>query len=99
MGWSWDHNQVGGTRSYSAHAELGQHLSQIAPRGDWAAIRSLFDRCSGDPHDVPPDQARRMAVAFKSLAPLANSTWRTVCYELGAAAAEAGRTNSVWHWS
>jgi hypothetical protein len=99
MAWSWDHGQAGGMRSYAAHAELGEHLASVAPRRDWAAISSLFNRGSGDPHDVQPDLARRMGEAFKSLAPLADPGWRGACYELGAAAAAAGRANSVWHWS
>lgn len=99
MGWSWDHNQTGGTRSYGTHAELGEHLCRIATRREWEAISLLFNRGGGDPFDVPPEQARRMGEAFKTLAPLADRSWRPACYELGAAAAEAGRTNSVWHWS
>ncbi|MFG3051876.1 hypothetical protein ACGFZP_13125 [Kitasatospora sp. NPDC048239] len=99
MGWSWDHNQTGGTRSYSAHTELGEYLKQIAPRSDWAAISPLFNRGSGDTFDIQPDQAARMGAAFKALTPFASPTWQQACYELGAAAAEAARTRSVWHWS
>ncbi|MFF0409087.1 hypothetical protein ACFYUY_01455 [Kitasatospora sp. NPDC004745] len=99
MAWSWDHNQCGGTRSYSAHAALGEHLSRIAARRDWEAISVLFGRAGGDAFDVPPERARRMGEAFKALAPFADGQWRRACLELGAAAAEAGRTGSVWHWS
>jgi hypothetical protein len=99
MGWSWNHNQTGGTRSYSAHSDLGDRLKGIAPRRDWDAISSLFDRGSGDEFDVPPGQAARMAEAFKALAPLVDPQWRKACYELCAASAEAARTRSVWHWS
>jgi hypothetical protein len=99
MVWSWDHNQTGGCRSYTSHAALGEHLARIAPRREWEAISSLFNRADSDRHDVQPDQARRMGEAFKALAPLADPDWRRACYELGAAAAEASRTNSVWHWS
>jgi hypothetical protein len=72
MGWSWDHNQTGGTRSCTAHAELGEYLSRIAPRREWEAVKSLFNRGSGDPHDIQPEQARRMGEAFKTLAPFAD---------------------------
>ncbi|MEU8920331.1 hypothetical protein AB0D10_05245 [Kitasatospora sp. NPDC048545] len=97
MVWSWDHNQTGGTRSYSSHVALGEHLLRIATRREWEAIQPLFNR-SSDSYDIQPEQARRMGEAFKTLAPLADRRWRPACYELGAAAAKAGRTNSVWHW-
>lgn len=99
MGWSWDHSNDRGMRSYTNHHDLGQHLATIAPRSDWNAIRPLFNRGAGDPFDVQPRDARRMAQAFAAIAPLADTTWRQACRELAVAASEAARNNAVWHWS
>ena len=73
MSWSWGSGRVP-ERSYSAHHNLGEHLKRIAPRADWQAISPLFDRGAGDPFDIPPGDAARMAAAFRTLAPLAD-TW------------------------
>lgn len=97
MAWNWDSSRIP-NRSYSAHHDLGQHLARIAPRQDWQAISVLFDRPSGDPFDIPPQQAAQMATAFKSLAPLAGE-WSRACHDLAATANNAARNNVNWHWS
>jgi hypothetical protein len=99
MGWSWPSRHTTGTRSYGAHAELGDHLRKIAPRQDWQAISVLFNRGAGDPFELPPHQAADIARAFTALAPLASPTWARACYDLAASAGEAARNNSTWSWT
>ncbi|MFC8447647.1 hypothetical protein [Kitasatospora sp. NPDC057223] len=98
MGWNWDHAQTIESRSYNAHAELGEHLRNIAPRADWQALQALFARDS-DGFDIQPAQAARIAEALKALAPHAGPTWNRACLDLGASAAAAARSNAVWHWT
>lgn len=99
MGWSWDHDKTRATRSYNAHAELGQHLKSIAPGWAWTTISALFTRASGDQFDIQPQQAARMAEALTALAPLAVPDWQHAIRDLAASAREAARMGAVWHWS
>jgi len=103
MGWTWDHDRHGydgwGGRSYTSHSELGDELRRLAGRSDWAALAPLFDRGTGDPHDVPNQQAGRIADALTNLAPLVAPTWTQAVRELAAAARSAHRAGAVWHWS
>lgn len=98
MGWSWDHTKTRETRSYTAHAELGQHLSQIAPRWAWQAVSPLWEH-QADQFDIQPTAAARMAEALTALAPLTNDTWAHAVRDLAASAREAARMGAVWHWS
>lgn len=98
MGWNWDHTKTKTSRSYSAHADLGQHLSTIAPGWAWQAIQPLFTRQS-DQFDIQPAEAARMAEALAALAPLASPDWQHAIRDLAASAKEAARMDAVWHWS
>lgn len=99
MGWTWDHTKTRDSRSYTSHEELGAELRRVAPRQDWAAVQPLFGRGSGDQFDVQPGDAARMATALAALAELVSPTWTLAVRDLAACAREAGRTNSLWHWS
>ncbi|WP_327069271.1 DUF7739 domain-containing protein [Kitasatospora sp. NBC_01302] len=102
MGWIWDHDRAGydgwGGHSYTSHAEFGNELSRIAGRQDWAALSILFDRHTGDPFDVPNQQAGRIAEALTALAPHMTPAWAPRTREIAAAARAAHRAGAVWHW-
>lgn len=98
MGWNWDHTKTRETRSYSAHAELGQHLKGIAPGWAWQAIKPLWEHTAYT-FDIQPQAATRMGEALAALAPLTDPDWTQAVYDLAASAREAGRMNAIWHWS
>lgn len=98
MGWNWDHTKTRATRSYTAHAELGQHLSSIAPGWAWQAVKPLWEH-TAEEFDIQPADAARMAEALTALAPLASPDWQHAIRDLAASAREAARMGAVWHWS
>lgn len=105
MGWTWNHAPAGtghdghGDRSYTAHGELGDELRGLADRTQWVALAVLFGRVSGDPFDVLPEHAGRIAEALTQLAPFVSGTWTAPVRQLAAAARGAHRAGAVWHWS
>ncbi|MGW7469543.1 DUF7739 domain-containing protein [Streptomyces xantholiticus] len=52
-------------RSATTIHNLGKHLANVLPSGDWAAIRDLFDGSVSTPVTIEPGRARVIAAILR----------------------------------
>jgi hypothetical protein len=103
MGWTISHAPYGETirRSALSIGNLGRELAHVMPSRDWRTVAFLFTPKSGDPFDVAPADAGRIANALNLAAvhPLMPADWGELARQIAAAADTAAKNREPWHWS
>lgn len=104
MGWNVSHgsNQYGQERrSYTTVSNLAQHLAHVLPGREWAELAPIFGDKKGDPFDVPPRQAARVADLLDKAAGHRKMPrdWAREARTFAAAARRASSAGQKWEWS
>ncbi|MFI6653830.1 hypothetical protein ACIBI8_40445 [Streptomyces sp. NPDC050529] len=104
MGWTISHGTpTGGPthRSYNGVERVAQSLSHALTTRDWALLKPVFARRSGDPFEISPDGARTIAALLTRAADSGLMTPDTAqaARELATAATRAADARHLWTWS
>ncbi|MFB6568387.1 DUF7739 domain-containing protein [Streptomyces noursei] len=99
MGRSISHG-IHNTRSATTIHNLARHLAHVLPAAEWRAIEHVFGKRSGDPFQVPPAEARRIAAALWTAAEHRKmpADWGALARELAASARRAVNAGQPWEW-
>ncbi|WP_330435514.1 hypothetical protein OIC43_31000 [Streptomyces sp. NBC_00825] len=104
MGWTISHGTPTGaptTRSYNWIGTVAENLANALTSRDWALLRPVFNRGSGDPFDISPDGARTTAALLRQAAESGLMTPETAkdARLLADAADRAATVGHLWQWS
>lgn len=104
MGWNISHgtNQFGEMRrSYTSIANLAKHVAHVLPARDWATVAPVLNRRSGDPFELAPREAGRVASVLFTAAAHSKMPpdWAATVHELASTAARAAEASQPWKWS
>ncbi|MFB6595383.1 DUF7739 domain-containing protein [Streptomyces vinaceus] len=104
MGWTISHGTVTGEpthRSYNAVGSLAQAAAHALTARDWALLRPVLHRPSGDPFQISPDGARAAAGLLLRAADsgLMDRQSGQLARDLAAAATRAAAARQLWNWS
>jgi hypothetical protein len=94
-------NQWGEERhSATTIANLGKHLANVLPSGDWRQIANLFNGRFRGPEEVSPQRAGQVASILGRAARhrLMPSDWASDARLIGEAAGRAHRAREPWTW-
>jgi hypothetical protein len=102
MGWNISHGPGADDirRSYTSMHNLLQHLAHVLPGADWRRIKELFNRGSGDPFTVTPNDAGEMARVLRAAAdhPKMPTDWADEALSLASSAEHAANSRQPWEW-
>ncbi|MBK3582579.1 hypothetical protein JHN49_02200 [Streptomyces sp. MBT57] len=104
MSWTISHGTPTGaptSRSYNAVHALAQSAAHALTARDWALLRPVLARRSGDPFQISPDDARVAAALLRRAADsgLMDPQFVTGARDLAAAATRAADARQPWTWS
>ncbi|MFJ2186309.1 hypothetical protein ACIOJG_37500 [Streptomyces anulatus] len=104
MSWTISHGTPTGgptSRSYNAVHALAQAAAHALTASDWARLRPILHRRSGDPFQISPDEARTAAGLLHRAADsgLMDRQSAQAARELAAAATRAATARQFWTWS
>jgi hypothetical protein len=88
-------------RSATTIHNLGKHLCNVLPSGEWTAIRHLFDGSVRTPLSVVPDEARVIAAILRCGAAewRMPRDWEKEANLFADAADRAAAANELWTWT
>lgn len=101
MGWSISH---GGTRYAHSSYSLSQLEEKLrkSRRYDAATVRPIFDRQSGDPFKIQPQQAAQIGQALHQAADslkIWDRGWAAMARQIADSALLAAKLGEPWSWS
>jgi len=104
MGWTISHGTPTGaptTRSYNWVGTLAENLAHALTSRDWALLRPVFSRGSGDPFTISPDGAHTIAALLRRAAGSGLMTKESAqdVLLLADAADRAATAGHLWQWS
>ncbi|MFE7427809.1 hypothetical protein [Streptomyces sp. NPDC057545] len=104
MGWTISHATPAGDptcRSYRWVATISENLAHALTARDWALLKPVVSRRTGDPFSVSPDRARTAAGLLRRAAESGLMTSETArdALLLADAADRAATSGQSWQWS
>ncbi|MFE7268525.1 hypothetical protein ACFU9B_42250 [Streptomyces sp. NPDC057592] len=104
MGWTISHGtptSAPTTRSYTWIGTVAENLAHALTARDWALLRPVFHRGSGDPFSISPDGARTTSGLLRRAAGSGLMTPDTAkdALLLADAADRAAAAGRPWQWS
>lgn len=102
MAWSISHggsanSTLSGTQINNLEDKLRKNR-----RADMNAMKAVFDRQSGDPFDIQPQQAGRIGAALHQAADglkMWDRGWAQMARQIGDSALLAAKLGEPWRWS